>query len=220
LSSYTYRVERIKGKKNVVADRLSRIELPASDTEEAEEMLDSMISSVTTFSDEDDDCKVRGFRSNEVWEISFNKTVLDDADDDNTVTDMNDDDDSLASYNLTDLQASCPDCRQIINYLCHGILPRDDAVARKIIFQAERYTMIDNILYHLDLPRQRKRRGSKNVTQKLVVPRNLRKLLLQFYHDKRSHTGPEKTYNTIRQKYYWVSIYSDVFEWCKTCSEC
>jgi len=93
-----------------------------------------MISSVTTFQDEDDDCDVTEPMSNEVWEISFDNIGLDDTDDNNIVTDMNDEDDSLASYNLTELQADCPDCRQIINCLCHGILPRDDATARKIIF--------------------------------------------------------------------------------------
>jgi len=40
LSSYTYRVKHIKGKKNIVTDRLSRIELPVDDTE-IEETLDS-----------------------------------------------------------------------------------------------------------------------------------------------------------------------------------
>jgi len=164
--------------------------------------------------------KLWNLRRTKCENFFLDKTALNNADDDNTVTDMNDDDDSLASYNLTDLQASCPDCKQIINYLCHGILPRDDAAARKIIFQTKKYTMIDEILYHLDLPRQRKRTASTDVTQQLLVPRNLRELLLQCYHDKLSYTGPEKTYDTIRQKYYWVSLYSDVFEWCKTCSEC
>jgi len=219
LSFHTYRVEHIKEKKNIVADRLSRIELPAGE-EEVEEMLDNMVSNITTLPDKDDDCEVLEHRSNEVWKISFNKAAPDDADDDNMVADTNDDDDSLASYNLTDLQATCPDCKQIINYLCHGILPRDNAAARKIIFQAKKYTMIDNILYHLDLPRQRKRLASEHVTQQLVIPRSLRELLMQSYHDKRSHTGPEKTYNTIRQKFYWHGLYFDVFEWCKTCNEC
>jgi len=95
-----------------------------------------------------------------------------------------------------------------------------DAAARKVTFQAERYTMLDNILYHLDLPRQKKRLTSEPVTQQLVVPRNLRELLLRSYHDDRSHTGPEKTYNTLRQKFYWPKLYADVFEWCKTCPQC
>ena len=59
-------MEHIKRKKNVVADRLSRIELPASDTEEVEEALDNMVNSVTTFPDEDDDCEVMEPTSNKV----------------------------------------------------------------------------------------------------------------------------------------------------------
>jgi len=113
-------VEHIKGKKNVVADRLSRIELPASDTDEDEEALDNMVSSVTTFPDEDDDCEDLEPRSNAVWEVSFD-AASENVDDDDTTSDTNDDD-TLALYNMPDLQAACPDCREIINYLCYGIL--------------------------------------------------------------------------------------------------
>jgi len=210
-------VEHIKGK-NIVADTLSRIELPVSD-KEIEETLDNMVGNINAFPDEDSDREDLKPRLNGVWEISFDTAASENVDDDNTASDTNDDD-TLALYNMPDLQAACPDCKEIINYLCYGILPRDDAAARKVTIQAERYTMLDNILYHLDLPRQKKHLRSEPVTQQLVVPRNLRELLLRSYHDDHSHTGPEKTYNTLRQKFYWPKLYTDVFEWCKTCSQC
>jgi len=196
-----------------VADRLSRIELPTG-SGEIEEALDDMVVNISAFRDKDSDCEDLGTRSDGIWKIPFDHTVSDNINDENTASDTKDDD-ALASYNLTDLQASFSDCKQIINYLCFDILPRDDAAARKITFQAEKYTMVDNILYHLNLPRQKKRLTSEVVTRQLVVPRNLRS-----YHDNRSHTGPEKTYNTLRQKFYWPNLYTDVFEWCKTCSNC
>ena len=58
----------------------------------------------------------------------FRHGRLDDVDDDNIASDINDDD-TLALYNMSELQAACPDCKEIINYLCYGILPRDDAAA-------------------------------------------------------------------------------------------
>ena len=133
---------------------------------------------INAFPDEDSNCEDLEPRSNAVWEITLDTAASANFDDDNTVSDTNDDD-TLALYNMPDLQAACPDCREIINYLCYGILPGHDAAARKVTFQAERYTMLDNILYYLDLPRQKKRLTSEPVTQQLVVPRNLRELLLR-----------------------------------------
>ena len=65
LSSYTYRVEHIKGKKNIVADRLSRIELPVND-KEIEETLDNIVGNINAFPDKDSDCEDLEPRSNAV----------------------------------------------------------------------------------------------------------------------------------------------------------
>jgi len=111
------------------------------------------------------------------------------------ITDTADDnraDELLSPYNVAQLQRSCPDCKVFIDYLQNGILPRDDAGARKIVDQSERYVLQDGLLYHLDLPRQRKRFAADTVTRQLVLPRSLRKLILSGYYDDRCHIGGEK----------------------------
>jgi len=53
---------------------------------------------------------------------------------DDDVTDINADDntdDTLSPCNVAKLQASCPDCKVVIDYFQYDSLPRDDAGAKK-----------------------------------------------------------------------------------------
>jgi len=78
----------------------------------------------------------------------------------------------------------------------------------------------DGLLYHLDLPRNRKKFAGAPVSQQLMVPESLKKLLLRFYHENLSYIGSEKMYTTLREKYYWPNMYLDVQNWTKTCIDC
>jgi len=40
------------------------------------------------------------------------------------------------------------------------------------------------------------------------------------YHQKKSHVGPQKMYATLKSKYHWPLMYSDVYQWTKSCLEC
>jgi len=227
LSGYKFRIEHVKGSKNIVADTLSRIDLLTltDDTEELDEKVANInnISSVTVDEDPtvDDDLK---HRSDCVWAISLDKPPSDNSDDDETVdTDANIDeslDSMLDSYDVQQLQQTCPDCQVFLQYFRSGILPPDDAGARKIVYQAKRFVLDDGLLYHLDLPRNRKKFAGEPVSQQLMVPQSLRKLLLRFYHENLSHIGSEKMYTTLREKYYWQNMYVDVQNWTKSCIQC
>jgi len=72
LSGYKYRVEHIKGKQNVIADRLSRIELPTDDSTYDDDM-EYMSGDVNVVSDkpqEDDNHNLLD-RSSYICEISL-----------------------------------------------------------------------------------------------------------------------------------------------------
>jgi len=99
--------------------------------------------------------------------VTSSSDITDTADDNKT-------DKLLSPYNVAQLQSFCPNCKVFINYLQDGILLRDDAGARKIVYQSERYVLLDGLLYHLDFPRKRKRFAADTVTRQLVLPRSLR----------------------------------------------
>ena len=82
-------------------------------------------------------------------------------------------------YDVGALQRQCTDYVDIINYIQNGVLPQnDDARARKIILQAERYVWLEDRLWHLQLPRNRRQKKTESVTRQLDVPKCLRQLIL------------------------------------------
>jgi len=111
-------------------------------------------------------------------------------------------DNMLSSYDVQQLQKSCPDCQVFLEYFRSGALPPDDAGACKIVYQAEKFVLEDGLLYHLDLPRNQKKFAGAPVSQQLMVPQRPKKLLLRSYHKNLAHIGSEKMYTTLREKYY------------------
>jgi len=177
LSSYKYRVEHIKNKQNIIADRLSRIKLPV-DTSGCDDDMEYMSGDVNVVSLQEDDDHNLLDRLSFIWEISLDAPNHNDSEEpvisSTDVTDTADEnkaDELLNPYNVAQLQSFWPDCRVFIDYLQDGILPRDDAGARKIVYQSERYVLQDGLLYHLNLPRQRKRLAVDTVIRQLVLPR-------------------------------------------------
>jgi len=126
LSGYMYRIEHTKGKDNIPADRLSRIDLSASD-EGLEESFDHMLMNIdisydqAQFQNESADDDAGDFGTDEQEQSTD--------DDIGAYRDMN----FASSYDIAQLQEQCADCRLLLHYLRDGILPRDDQVARKTV---------------------------------------------------------------------------------------
>jgi len=86
LSGYKYKIKHIKGSKNIVADTLSRIDLP-TESEDTKD-LDDKVANINSISDvtldesmiSDDDDLVHD-RSDYVWAISLNRPTSDKSDD-------------------------------------------------------------------------------------------------------------------------------------------
>jgi len=200
----------------------------SDDTED----LDEKVANINSISDvtldegmtlDDDD--LAHDRTDYVWAIISRLTSdnSDDDDDEHYDAEMKTDDDldnTLRPYDVQQLQESCPDCRVFLDYFRDELLPQDDAGACKTVYQAERFVLDDGVLFHLDLPRNRKKFAGDLVSKQLMVPQSLRKLLLRSYHENLSHIGSEKMYNTIREKYFWPHMFVDAQNWTKTCIEC
>ena len=54
------------------------------------------------------------------------------------------------------------------------------------------------------------------------MPASLRFEILSNVHDHVSgaHFGVHKTFDKIKQRYWWKGMYKDVEHWCKSCTEC
>ncbi|KAG1972065.1 interleukin-1 receptor accessory protein-like 1-A [Pimephales promelas] len=71
----------------------------------------------------------------------------------------------------------------------------------------------DGILY-------RKRVVGEHTTYQLVLPKNLRPLVLEQLHDNMGHMGMERTLDLARTRFYWPRMATDVEVKIKTCNRC
>ena len=113
--------------------------------------------------------------------------------------------------------------RQIINYLENNVLPQDDKTAREIVLSSDVYLLHDNILYHLlDAKSKDTKRQIEEIRVCLVVPKELRfDVLTSMHGDLNSgHYGTQRTYSTLRLKYYWKGMYSDCKNFVLSCKKC
>ena len=76
-----------------------------------------------------------------------------------------------------------------------------------------KYLLLDDILYYIsqvdDEPKLR-----------LCVPKHLQQDVLKQYHDENGHMGIEKTFHTIKEKYYWMNLYKHIIEKIDKCTIC
>lgn len=124
---------------------------------------------------------------------------------------------------LFQMQKDCPDFKPILEYLLTDDLPDEDKMARKAVFESERYQILSGILFHFDQRRSKKLDGNQKYTKQLCIPKVLRNDVLRSYHDSLAgggHLGVDKVHESIRLKYWWPTIYADVETYVKTCNRC
>lgn len=129
---------------------------------------------------------------------------------------MTDDND----YDIPKLIGTCPDFKPIVDYLRDGTLSDDDKAARRTILKSENYTYQNGYLYHLHTPRAKRLDKINPVVKQICVPVTVREALVKAYHDNNCHPGFQRTYESIREKYYWEGMYENIHCWTTTCDLC
>ena len=75
------------------------------------------------------------------------------------------------------------------------------------------YIVIDNILYYITDP-------DNEPVLRLYVPEHLRERVVRQYHNDNGHMGIDKTFDAIRQKYFWPNLYKMLYEYVSNCVSC
>ena len=125
--------------------------------------------------------------------------------------------------NIAREQQNCPEFADVYRYLKRRELPRNARKARKIILESEQYILDDDVLYHLYTPRTRKIPDNERIIRQLAVPIQLRDDVLKSYHDSLfggGHQGFDRTYASIRLKYYWPNMFATIIDYVKSCDDC
>ena len=121
---------------------------------------------------------------------------------------------------LYDLQRKDRDLAAIIAYLESSELPESDSKARVLLLSIDSFYLDSNgILCHLWSPGKRR---VKSLCTQVVIPSSLRhELLVALHYDPTAgHLGPDKTYEKVRLRYYWLGMYKNIEHWCCSCIDC
>lgn len=77
----------------------------------------------------------------------------------------------------------------------------------------KRHMLIDDVHYFLSNPEH-------NPTMRLYVPKHYRLTVLRSYRDDHGHFGLDKTFDAIRDKYYWPNLYKEIYDHVNKCIIC
>ena len=96
----------------------------------------------------------------------------------------------------------------LVAYLKSDPLPPNHTIARSLLLTVNDYFLDHNILHHLWTPTARKKKGS---FVQLVVPKRLQPQIMQAAHNDvlAGHLGVAKTYEVVRQRFYWLKMFQD-----------
>ena len=75
------------------------------------------------------------------------------------------------------------------------------------------YLIIDNLLYYIS-------NTDDDPCLRLYVPKHLKSLIVKQYHDMNGHMGVQKTFDSIRRKYFWPNLFKDLNEYVTACVIC
>uniref|UniRef100_A0A8C7YJX3 Gypsy retrotransposon integrase-like protein 1 n=1 Tax=Oryzias sinensis TaxID=183150 RepID=A0A8C7YJX3_9TELE len=125
---------------------------------------------------------------------------------------------SLSEEELQVKQRSDPTLKEVIHQLETG--EQVPPTARKelpelplLLRELKRLELRNNILY-------RKRREGDEVKLQLVLPEDLRSIVLTSLHNDMGHLGIERTLDLIRSRFFWPRMSSDVETKIRTCDRC
>ena len=127
----------------------------------------------------------------------------------------------LTPEKLRDAQLEDDSFKPIFDYKEKGLVPEDRSSANRLVAEAQFYELDNGILYHLYHPRTKGHKW-ENVRKQLAIPFKYRDSVLKSYHDALSggHYGIERTYEAIRLKFFWPSMYKDIKIYCQSCESC
>ena len=84
--------------------------------------------------------------------------------------------------------------------------------------ESSQYVLMNDVLYHLFNKGLRKKVKGTDIIQQLAVP--LRNDIVLAYHDSIAagcHMGVQKTYEAVRQKFFWPGMYQHIYDYIISC---
>ena len=75
------------------------------------------------------------------------------------------------------------------------------------------YLLVDDLVYYLS-------NVNDDPCLRLFIPKHLRNFVVTQYHDQNGHMGVQKTFDSIRQMYYWPNLFKEINKYVSECTIC
>ena len=75
------------------------------------------------------------------------------------------------------------------------------------------YLLVDDLVYYLS-------NVNDDPCLRLFIPKHLRNFVVTQYHDQNGHMDVQKTFDSIRQKYYWPNLFKEINKYVSECTIC
>jgi hypothetical protein len=109
---------------------------------------------------------------------------------------------------------------KIIDFLADQKLPADKQEARRTVLIAEHFEIIDNQLVKIAHFQRKRRELYQPLVKVLCLPQEWRLPVLASYHDFLNHATVEKSYYTLRERFFWRNLYADLTNYVQSCPAC
>ena len=129
---------------------------------------------------------------------------------------------SFTKAQLAQEQASNPFFKPIINWIKFNHLPDKKSQQRKILTLAEDFVMADDILYKIKFY-NKKEDGTTDLFRVVVcIPQNFENAIFNLEHEglMSCHMGIQKTFLTIKNRYYIHGLFKKLVHYIRSCINC
>ena len=127
------------------------------------------------------------------------------------------------SQNLRKLQLEDPYLKQVIEFIETDVLPKDDKLCRKIVFERDLFFLNeDSVLCRSVFPKRRKPKAADALFENdeaLVLPDAVVESILHGYHDL-GHCGISRLAATVSRKYYFRDFHKRIRDFVRNCRTC
>ena len=69
------------------------------------------------------------------------------------------------------------------------------------------------------LYRRYKESGDSELCIQMLIPTDMRSMILEHLHDRAGHMGIQRTMERVRHQYYWHGLESDIERWVRDCEK-
>ena len=121
---------------------------------------------------------------------------------------------------LVEHQKNAADLIILRNWIENGKRPQRKHMAGASRALWKLWVDFRNLRIENDLLKRQKRINEFNNLSQIVIQRSLLKEILPFLHEHCGHFGMAKTFDRVRERFYWPGMKKDVREWVSSCEEC